>query len=237
MAEGRPIVYIVDDDPSVRRALLRLVDSVALESVAFATAREFLDSFDATRPACLLLDLRLPQMSGLELQAELQARGVVLPTIMITAYGEVSSAVRAMKAGALDFIEKPFNELVLLERIHQAIGLAVDAAARREAESELSARKQRLTPRQRDVLRLVLDGAANKQIAATLGLSSKTVEIHRANLMRKLGVSNVAELVRLMRDISLSGYSERRIGRGRRGPDSRSRAATPTRGIGCKRDG
>lgn len=199
MADVRPIVYIVDDDASVRRALLRLIESIGLEAEAFPSARAFLDTFDAARPACLLLDLRLPQMSGLELQAELQSRDVILPIIMITAYGEVSSAVRAMKAGAIDFIEKPFNDVALLERVHEAIGLAVEAKARRQADAALSARIQRLTPRQRDVLRLVIDGCANKQIAAALGLSAKTVEIHRANLMRKLEVSNVAELVRLMR--------------------------------------
>jgi RNA polymerase sigma factor (sigma-70 family) len=199
MAEGRPIVYIVDDDPSMRRALLRLVDSVGLEATAFQNAREFLDGFDATRPACLVLDLRLPQMSGLELQAELQARDVVLPIIMISGYAEVSSAVRAMKAGAIDFIQKPFNDLALLERVNQAIALAVEAVARREADAAVSARMRRLTPRQRDVLRLVVRGCANKQIAAELGLSAKTVEVHRANLMRKLEVSNIAELVHLMR--------------------------------------
>lgn len=199
MAEVRPIVYIVDDDPSVRRALLRLVGSVGLDAAAYQNAHEFLDAFDPARPACLLLDLRLPQMSGLELQSELQARGAELPTIIITAYGEVSSAVRAMKAGAIDFIEKPFNEAALLERVHQAVAQAVEAATRRESDAALAARVQRLTPRQRDVLRLVVSGQANKQIAATLGLSAKTVEIHRANLMRKLEVSNVAALVRLMR--------------------------------------
>ncbi len=199
MAEVRPIVYIVDDDPSVRRALLRLLNSVGLEADAFPNAQTFLDGFDATRPACLLLDLRLPQMSGLELQAELTARKLELPIIMITAYGEVSSAVRAMKAGALDFIQKPFNDVVLLERVQQAIGLAVEDAARRDAQAALAARVQQLTPRERDVLQLVIHGYANKQIAVALGLSAKTIEIHRANLMRKLAVSNVAELVRLMR--------------------------------------
>jgi two-component system response regulator FixJ len=198
MADAAPIVYIVDDDPSVRRALLRLTASVGLEAIAFANARAFLDGLDATRPACLLLDLRLPQMSGLELQAELQARAVRLPIIMITGYGEVSSAVRAMKAGALDFMQKPFNEVTLLERVHQAIAHAVEMATRREAEALVADRLQRLTPRQRDVLRLVLEGAANKQIAATLGLSAKTIEIHRANLMRRLEVTNIAELIRLL---------------------------------------
>jgi two-component system response regulator FixJ len=198
MPEVRPIVYIVDDDPSLRRALRRLLNSIGLDARAFPSARAFLDGYHAQRPACLLLDLRLPQMSGLELQAELAARNIKLPIIMLTAYGEVSSAVRAMKAGAIDFIEKPFNELVLLERVHQAIGLAIENAARREAQLALTERVRRLTPRQRDVLQLVVNGNANKRIAAELGLSSKTVEIHRANLMRKLEVSNVAELVRLM---------------------------------------
>jgi two-component system response regulator FixJ len=209
MAEVRPIVYIVDDDPSVRRALVRLMGSVELEAAAFPNARDFLARFDAARPACLLLDLRLPQMSGLELQSELQTRGVVLPIIMITAYGEVSSAVRAMKAGAIDFVEKPFNDVALLERVHQALALSTEAAARQKASAALAARMQRLTPRQRDVLRLVIHGYANKQIAAELGLSAKTIEIHRANLMRRLEVSNVAELVGLIRgdrrDVDTSG--------------------------------
>ena len=202
VAEARPIVYIVDDDPGARRSLAYLVTSVGWEAETFASGQAFLEGRDPTRPACLLLDLRMPRMSGLQLQDELAARGMRTPTIMITAYAEVAAAVRALKAGAIDFIEKPFSDLALLEKINHAVQLAVAAAGERDTRAALMARLNRLTPRERDVLQRVADGQANKQVAAELGLSVKTIEIHRASLMKKMEVSSLAELVRVVRQAS-----------------------------------
>jgi FixJ family two-component response regulator len=202
MAEVRPIVYIVDDDPGARRSLAYLVTSVGWEAETFASGQAFLEGCDPSRPACLLLDLRMPRMSGLQLQNEMSARGLRMPTIMITAYAEVSAAVRALKAGAIDFIEKPFSDLALLEKINHAVELAVAAASERDTRAALTARLDRLTPREREVLHGVAKGQPNKQIAAKLGLSVKTIEIHRASLMRKMEVTSVAELVRLVHQVS-----------------------------------
>ncbi len=209
MSEARPIVYIVDDDPGARRSLAYLVTSVGWEAETFASGQAFLEGCDPSRPACLLLDLRMPRMSGLQLQEELAARNIRLPVIMITAYAEVAAAVRALKAGAIDFIEKPFSDLALLEKINQAVALAVAAAAEHDAREVLGARLKRLTPRERDVLQRVAEGQANKQVAAELGLSVKTVEIHRANLMRKMEVTSVAELVRIVRQVTEPGEFSR----------------------------
>jgi FixJ family two-component response regulator len=194
MAEVRPIVYIVDDDPGARRSLAYLVTSVGWEAETFASGQAFLEGCDPSRPACLLLDLRMPRMSGLQLQNEMSARGLRMPTIMITAYAEVSAAVRALKAGAID--------LALLEKINHAVELAVAAASERDTRAALTARLDRLTPREREVLHGVAKGQPNKQIAAKLGLSVKTIEIHRASLMRKMEVTSVAELVRLVHQVS-----------------------------------
>ncbi len=201
MSEPKPIVYVVDDDPGLRQSLKFLIGSVGLDVEVFPAASAFLEQYDAARPACLLLDLRMPDMSGLELQQQLAARRVAIPIIIITAYAEVPTAVRAMKAGAVDFIEKPFSDHALLERIQKAVDLSVKTHAERMELAERVARVQRLTPREHDVMQLVVTGQANKQIAAQLGLSAKTVETHRANLMKKLAVASVAELVRLVQDV------------------------------------
>ncbi len=200
MSEVKPIVYVVDDDAGARQSLKYLVNSVGLEAETFDTGAAFLDAYTAARPACLLLDVRMPGMGGLELQEHMAARGIDIPVIMLTAYAEVPVAVRAMKTGAIDFVEKPFSDHALLERIQRAVELAVGRYAERTRQAERAARLQRLTPREIEVLRLVVDGQGNKQVAARLGLSAKTVEIHRANVMKKLGASSLAELVRLSRD-------------------------------------
>lgn len=191
-----PTVFVVDDDAAMRDSLRWLFGSVGLAVETFATAEEFLNACDPSRPGCLLLDVRMPGMSGLNLQDELAARHFTLPIIIITGFAEVATAVRALKTGAIDFIQKPFSDELLLERIRQAI----DADRRvREAQAqhaEISERFALLSARERAVMELVVAGKANKVIAAELGLSAKTVEVHRANVMRKTGADSVADLVR-----------------------------------------
>ena len=162
-----------------------------------ATAQEFLDVYDRARPGCLVLDVRMPGLSGLDLQEKLSAQQIRIPIIFITGHGEVSAAVRAMKSGAIDFIEKPFSDQVLLNRIQQAIAQDVQARRDQVQRAKTSARLAVLTPREREVLTLVVAGRSNKAIAAQLGVSSKTVEAHRANVMKKMKVHSLSELVRL----------------------------------------
>lgn len=195
MADG--IVYVVDDDAAVRDSLAWLIQSVDLKAVACPDAQAFLDAYDRSQPACLVLDVRMRGMSGLDLQAELARREIAVPTIIITGHGDVSMAVRAMKMGAVDFVEKPFNDQELLERIQRAIDS--DQAAReggRERE-QACALLASLSPREREVMDLLVLGKANKEVADQLGLSTRTVEGHRARLMEKLSCTSLAELVRL----------------------------------------
>jgi FixJ family two-component response regulator len=194
---SHPTVFVVDDDPAMRSSLRWLIESVGLSVVTCANAREFLDLYRPEQPGCLLLDVRMPGMSGLDLQAELGFRSITLPIIIITGYAEVPIAVRAMKAGALDFIEKPFSDEALLQRIRKAISL--DATRRRidfERKS-IASRLEQLTARERDVLNGVILGKSNKVIASELRLSTKTVEAHRAHVMEKMQAASLAELVRL----------------------------------------
>jgi FixJ family two-component response regulator len=192
-----PTVFVVDDDPAMRASLSWLIESVGIAVVTFATALEFLENYDCAKPGCLLLDVRMPGMSGLDLQAELTARRIRIPVLIITGYAEVPIAVRAMKAGAFDFIEKPFSDQTLLDRIRRAI--AVDTEARKLAEERTAAteRVRQLTPRERDVMDRVVLGKSNKLIAAELDLSPKTIEAHRKHVMEKMGAENLASLIRL----------------------------------------
>lgn len=192
-----PTVFVVDDDPAMRASLRWLLESVGHSVVTCSNAREFLDQYRTEQPGCLLLDVRMPGMSGLDLQEELTLRRIVLPIVIITGYAEVPIAVRAMKAGALDFIEKPFSDEALLERIRKAIVL--DARRRRVdfERSSIEKRLGRLTARERDVLERVILGKSNKIIASELRLSTKTVEAHRAHVMEKMQAESVAELIRL----------------------------------------
>lgn len=189
-----PSIFVVDDDQALRGSLHWLLESLKLSVQTYASADEFLSTYDPVRPGCLVLDVRMPEISGLQLQEILTQRGIRIPIIMMTGHGDVSMAVRAMKAGALDFIEKPFNDQELLERIQQA--LALDARQRQEAAQQRIAneRLDLLTPREREVLGEVLRGKHNKVIAADLGISMKTVEAHRAKIMEKMGVNSAAEL-------------------------------------------
>jgi two-component system response regulator FixJ len=193
---NEPLVYVVDDDPAMRSSLRWLIESVGLAVHTSASAGDFHDFYDPSRPGCLVLDIRMPGMSGLDLQTELKARRIAIPVLIITGYAEVPLAVRAMKAGAFDFIEKPFSDQILLDRIRAAI--AKDMAAREElqARSLVAARAAQLTPRERDVMSRVVTGKSNKLIAADLSLSTKTVEAHRARVMEKLQAKSLAELIR-----------------------------------------
>jgi len=197
MTQSEPTVFIVDDDPSVLKGLSRLMKSVKLKVEAYSSAQEFLDSYNPVQPGCLLIDMRMPGISGLELQEILQSRNILIPTIIITGYGEVTDAVQAMKKGAIDFIEKPFNGQYLLDQVHKAIAEDAQIRKKQAQQQVVSASLALLTPREREVMDLVIAGKANKVIALELGLSMKTVEFHRAHMMKKMKVDSVAELVDL----------------------------------------
>ena len=197
MPRPEPTVFVVDDDRAMRDSLSWLLDSVGLRVRSYATAAEFLADHDPAQPGCLVLDVRMPGMSGLDLQAELARRGVELPTIVITGHAEVSMAVRAVKAGALDFIEKPFSDQLLLDRVRQALQIDLEAREVRRRREDARRRLATLTAREREVLNLVVAGKANKEIASALGVSPKTVEVHRAHVMSKMCVDSLAELIRI----------------------------------------
>jgi RNA polymerase sigma factor (sigma-70 family) len=202
--ESEPVVFIVDDDASVRKGLERLVRSVGLRGKTFASAPEFLQCAASDGPSCLVLDVRMPGVSGLALQETLAAAGQGIPIIFITGHGDIAMSVRAMKAGAVDFLPKPFNDQELLEAIQAALARDRQAREGRAARQAIQERAARLTPREREVLGLVVAGLLNKQIAAELGMSEKTVKAHRAQVMQKMRVSSVAQLVLLAEKIGLT---------------------------------
>jgi FixJ family two-component response regulator len=197
MIEERAVVFVIDDDLSMRLALEDLVRSVGLEVRAFAAPQEFLQSKPPDAPGCLVLDVRLPGMSGLTFQKELVKEGLALPVIFITGHGDIPMSVRAMKAGAAEFLTKPFHDQDLLDAIHAAIER--DRKRRRETVrlAELRARVATLTERERQIMSLVVMGRANKQIAAELTLSEMTVKVHRGQVMRKMRAGSLPELVRM----------------------------------------
>jgi two-component system response regulator FixJ len=191
-------VFVVDDDQAIRSSLQWLIESVGLNVEVYPTADDFMRSYYPGRSGCLLLDVRMPGMSGLELQEHLLQKQIRIPVIIITGHGDVPMAVRAMKAGAVDFIEKPFNDELLLESIRKA--LAVDEK-QRELQSQrarVAARLAHLTPREHEVMMMVTEGRSNKEIATALGVSAKTVEAHRARVMEKMEAGSLAELVRMV---------------------------------------
>jgi two-component system response regulator FixJ len=201
MKECAPVVFIVDDDEAVRSSLRLLLKSVGLVPSALASAREFLDKYDPAQPGCLVLDVRMPEMSGLELQEQLNLKGAVLPVIFITGHGDVPMAVEAMQAGAFDFLQKPFRDQDLIDRIQRALDKdRTDRAALNER-TLIRERLQSLTPREREVLAMVTSGKANKIMAADLGVSQRTVEIHRARVMEKMSAASLAQLVRMVMDL------------------------------------
>lgn len=196
MTDSPSTVFVIDDDPAIRDSLHWLVASVDLEVETYASGQAFLDAYRWDRTGCLLVDVRMPGMSGLDLQAEVKKRGIQLPVIIITGHGDVEMAVRAMKAGAFDFIQKPFNDQTLLELVQKAVDISV--ARHREAAEQAHIQRQlgQLTPRERQVLDRIVAGDPNKAIAQHLGRSEKTVEFHRAKVMEKMQARSLAELMR-----------------------------------------
>jgi FixJ family two-component response regulator len=192
-----PVVFVVDDDASIRAALDSLFKSVGLVVRSFGSAQEFLSEPPADGPACLVLDVRLPGMSGLDLQRALAERDTPLPVVMITGHGDIPMTVRAMRAGAVEFLSKPFRDQDLLDAVQQALDRSRMLRREQAAMGELQARCDSLTPREREVMKLVITGLLNKQIAYDLGISEVTVKIHRGQVMEKMGAASVAELVRM----------------------------------------
>lgn len=192
-----PLVYVVDDDEAVRRFLGELIASIGLRVEAYSSAQAFLDGYRPEFAGCLLLDIRMPGMSGIELQRELAKRASVLPIIVITGHGDVELAVEVMKAGAVDFIQKPFNNELLLDKVQKAATESVRLADAHRRSREVVQRIGLLTPRERQVLDLVIGGETNKGIARRLGIAERTVEIHRANVMDKMQAKSLADLVRM----------------------------------------
>lgn len=193
----RATVFVVDDDQAMRNSLKWLIESVSLQVETFDSANAFIQSYYPGRSGCLLLDVRMPGMSGLELQEYLKVNQISIPVIIITGHGDVPMAVRAMKAGAVDFIEKPFNDELLLESIRHAMALDAKQRNSQSQRAEIATRLARLTPREHEVMVKVTNGKANKDIATSLGVSSKTVEAHRARVMEKMEAESLAELVRM----------------------------------------
>lgn len=194
---SEPTVFIIDDDQAVARSLRWLIESVQLKVETFSSAQAFIDGYDASKPGCMVLDVRMPGMSGLDLQERLAVQRIDVPIIFITGHGDVKMAVRAVKSGAFDFIEKPFNDQDLLDRIQKAIIFDAEQRGKSFLRAQLLALFANLTPREREVLDLVVEGMSNKAIARLLGLSAKTVEVHRAKMMEKMLARSVADLVKM----------------------------------------
>lgn len=193
-----PIVYVVDDDQAMVESLTWVIESVGLKAKAFTRAHEFLDAYDPVQHGCILLDVRMPGMSGPELQAKLNTLGATLPIIFISGHGDVPLAVRVMKAGAIDFLTKPFNDQILLESINKALRLDKTNREKLQENAQAEAKFALLSPREVQVLQGIVAGKQNKVISAELNISLKTVEAHRASVMKKMGVKSVPELVKLV---------------------------------------
>jgi FixJ family two-component response regulator len=195
-----PTVFIVDDDAGVRSSIRMLLKSIGLAATPLASAQEFLAGFDSAQPGCLVLDIRMPAMSGMELQQELNLRGATIPVIFITGHGDVPMAVEAMQHGAFDFLQKPFRDQELIDRVQKALARDREIRTGLEKHDQIRQRLESLTPRETEVLDLLTQGKQNKVMAGDLGLSQRTVEIHRAHVMEKMGASSVAQLVRMVLD-------------------------------------
>lgn len=204
MTEADQVVFIIDDDPSIRAGIKRLVLAVGLPVMAFGSGLEFLNSDLPDMPCCVILDVRLPGLSGLDLQREMGDRGIYIPIIFITGHGDIPMSVQAMKAGAVEFLTKPFRDQDLLDAITQAIAQDREARAQRGKLIKLRNDYDTLTSREREVMRMVVAGMLNKQIAAELGLSEKTIKVHRAQVMQRMHAKSLAGLVRMAELLGIS---------------------------------
>jgi FixJ family two-component response regulator len=209
MSDLDPVVFVVDDDASVRDAVKRLISSVGLRVETFGSTSEFLKSKRPEAPSCLVLDVRLPGASGLELQRDLTAADIQIPIIFITGHADVPMTVRAMKAGAVEFLTKPFRGQELLDAIPEAIAKDRLASVERARMAELRSRYDSLTPREKEVLKLVASGLLNKQIGAELGTSELTIKTHRGRVMEKMGADSLADLVRMAEKLSPAGAKDK----------------------------
>ena len=203
MTEDKPLIYVVDDDPSMRKALERLLRSAGHDAQTFSSALEFLDFNHPDAPGCLILDIKMPKLSGLELQERLAAKGISFPIVFITGHGTVPASVRAFKAGALDFLQKPFKDSELLDAVCRGIEKHRRLRQEQNEIKELRARMEALTPRECEVLRLVVSGMLNKQVAFDLGTAEKTIKVHRARVMEKMGAQSFADLVRFAEKLGI----------------------------------
>lgn len=202
--ENNATVFVVDDEKEVRDSLRWLIESVDLNVETFESAEEFLAAYKPDRAGCAVLDMRMPEVSGLELQKKLKAKGYTLPLIFITGFGSVPIAVEALKMGAIDFMEKPFSDQALLDKIHHALEIDRQARLKKSLNENVSARVNELTAREKEIMDLVVQGKATKRIAVQLGISPKTVEAHRARVMKKMEADSIADLVRSAMSANLS---------------------------------
>jgi FixJ family two-component response regulator len=203
MTEDAPIVFVVDDDLSVRRSTERLIRSVGVEVRTFASAREFLEHSRPERPACLILDLRLPGLNGMDLQHQLIQSGIQIPIIFVTGHGDIPTTVRAMKAGAVEFLTKPFRSRYLLDVVLAAIDRDRAASKDRSEIKDLRERYEKLTPREREVLPLVAAGLLNKEVAGKLATTERTIKFHRAHIMKKMYATSLADLIRMVEKLGI----------------------------------
>ena len=210
MSETNPIVFVVDDDLSVRRSTERLMRSVGLDVQSFPSAREFLKIPRPERPACLVLDVRMPGLSGMDLQHELAQAGIRIPIIFITAHGDIPMSVRAMKSGAAEFLTKPFRSRTLLDAVRAAIEQDRSVRKSRSEIEELCGRYKQLTPREREVLPLVAAGLLNKQVASELATTERTIKFHRAHIMQKAHAESLADLVRMVEKLGIKAMTSHR---------------------------
>ena len=202
---SEPTVYIVDDDPAIRDSLTWLFGSVNLQIAAYADGAQFLEAWMPDMRGCAIIDIRMPGISGIELFEALRKKGAALPVVFLTAHGDIHLAVRAMKDGAFDFVEKPFNQQELLEVVQKAIRAEAEARSMHEQKAEIEGRVAALTSREREVLERVVRGESNRGMAAALGLSEKTIEFHRAKMMEKMAAGTLAELIMMITTLGRSG--------------------------------
>ncbi|MHC4266012.1 MAG: response regulator transcription factor [Planctomycetota bacterium] len=203
MDKTKPVVYVVDDEDQIRHSLSVLLGTLGLQVQAYGDAEEFLNHYKPDQPGCLILDVRMPGMSGIELQWRLNSAEISVPVIIITGHGDVPMAVEAIKMGAVDFIEKPFREQALLESVQKGIKLDAEKRQQQTAQNKFKEVLTKLTPREQEIARELALGKINKVIAYELGISQKTVDFHRGNIMKKLKIDSVVELVRIIQELKI----------------------------------